>query len=71
MTGRTTVDIVSLENDKESVFEACGLQSLKTLYIGDEVRNGNDVKIANRCSAVIRVENVNETNLILRLLAGD
>lgn len=69
MTGKTTVDIVSLDNDKESVFDVCNFQSLNTLYVGDEVQHGNDVRIANRCNAVIRVSSVNETNIILKLLS--
>lgn len=71
MTGRTTVDIVAVRNSKESVFEVGGYQSQKTLYIGDEIIKGNDNQIARRCNAVIRVKGVTETNLILKLLAGD
>ncbi len=71
LTGKTTVDIVSVDNDKETVFDNLNLQSQKTLYIGDEVKYGNDVRIADRCSAVIRIANVYETNLILSLLNGD
>lgn len=71
MTGRTTVDIVAVGNSKESVFDMGGYQSLKTLYIGDEIVDGNDIHIAKRCNAMIRVKGVTETNIILNLLAGD
>lgn len=70
-TGRTTVDIVKAINNKSSVFEFESWGKKKTLYIGDEMEDyGNDVDIANLCTHRIGVENVCETNMILKILNG-
>lgn len=71
LTGKTTVDVVGLQNDKVSVFEECNLQDKKTLFVGDEITSGNDVGISQKCSEALRVSGVWETNLILRLLIGE
>lgn len=68
-TGRTTIDIVTSQNNKENVFEACGLDKKSCLYIGDETEDyGNDYDIARACAKYIRVSNVYETNIILKLI---
>lgn len=68
ITGRTTVDIVSSNNTKMYVFETLKLEDYNTLYIGDEVDSGNDVDIASYCSHAIHTSDVEETNVILKLL---
>lgn len=66
--GSTTIDIVSKCNDKELVIEKSHFG--KTLYIGDELMDfGNDYAIARKCDQSIVVENIYETNLILKILA--
>lgn len=65
--GRTTIDIVAIDNDKKQVMEWSNLG--RTLYIGDELMDfGNDCEIAKCCSMAIQVEDIYETNLILKLL---
>lgn len=71
ITGTTTVDILSCKNDKSVIFDHCNLSGRKTLFIGDELKFGNDVEISKRCSQTLEVKNVFETNLILKLLIGD
>lgn len=67
--GRTTVDIVKQNNTKKSVFYYKNLSIEKTLYIGDELMDyGNDYDIARCCTKAIQVEDIYETNLILKLL---
>src|SRR5699024_3085681 len=68
ITGATTVDILSCKNDKSVIFDHCNLNGQKTLFIGDELKFGNDVEISKRCSKTLEVKNVFETNLILKLL---
>lgn len=71
ITGTTTVDILSCKNDKSVIFDHCNLSGRKTLFIGDELKFGNDMEISKRCSKTLEVKNVFETNLILKLLIGD
>ncbi len=71
ITGKTTVDILSTNNSKKGVFEHCNFGKLKTLFIGDELKDGNDSSIAKLCNKMIEVKNVAETNTILKLLIGD
>ena len=71
ITGTTTVDILSCKNDKSVIFDHCNLSGRKTLFIGDELKFGNDMEISKRCSQTLEVKNVFETNLILKLLIGD
>ncbi len=68
--GRTTVDILSSNNDKAFVFEHCNLANKKTLFIGDELGEGNDVNIAKKCSKVVSVKDVKEANIVLKLIVG-
>lgn len=67
-TGKTTVDILNVKNEKTIILEHCHYDRLKTLYLGDEVDDGNDKEIASRCTKAIKVSNVAETNAILKLL---
>lgn len=67
--GRTTVDIVSSNNSKANIFKAYHLPPQDCLYIGDETEDyGNDYEIAHACAKYIRVANVIETNIILKVL---
>lgn len=66
-TGRTTIDIVKCGNSKEQVFYKVSPKG-NSLYIGDEINEGNDQRIAEKCSHYIEVGDIYETNLILRLL---
>lgn len=67
-TGKTTVDILNPNNEKTIIFQHCHYDRVKTLYIGDEIDHGNDKEIAQRCTSAIKVNNVAETNVILKLL---
>ena len=69
-TGYTTIDIMSVNNNKKAVYDYLGLCDLKTLYIGDEIDSGNDREIAESCTNFIDVKDIKETNFILKLL-GD
>ena len=67
--GRTTVDIVADNNSKVNIFEAYNIDPKDCLYIGDETEDyGNDYEIAHACAQYIRVANVQETNIILKVL---
>lgn len=66
--GKTTVDIISKNNDKVAVFEYLNLKDIKTLYIGDEIDKGNDFKIARMCTDCLRVSGVNDTRTALKLI---
>lgn len=67
-TGQTTIDIIAKDNDKSKILTKLGLDEKKTLFIGDECVLGNDKAISSRTTHFINVENVFETNLILKLL---
>ncbi len=71
ITGKTTVDILNVNNDKSAVFKHCNFDKLKTLYIGDELKKGNDFSISQCCTKKLEVKDVAETNLIIRLLIGE
>lgn len=67
--GRTTIDIVSSNNSKANIFKAYDIDPNDCLYIGDETEDyGNDFEIAHACARYIRVANVIETNIILKVL---
>ncbi len=70
-TGRTTVDILSSKNSKAETFKHCKFDKLKTLFVGDELEEGNDVDVAKLCNVAVQVDGVEETNLILNLLVGE
>lgn len=67
-TGKTTIDIIAKDNDKARILTKLGLDEKKTLFIGDECVLGNDKAISSRTTHFINVENIFETNLILKLL---
>lgn len=69
-TGKTTVDILSKNNNKSLVFDYLNLKDKHTLYIGDEIDSGNDSDIAKICTHSIHVNSIDETNIILKLLLG-
>ena len=71
ITGKTTVDILTPNNDKSGVFDHCRYDKLNTLFIGDEIISGNDKALADLCSKSIEVRDINETNTLLKLLIGD
>lgn len=67
--GRTTIDIVSSNNSKANIFKAYQINPKDCIYIGDETEDyGNDAEIAHACAQYIRVANVIETNIILKVL---
>ena len=66
-TGKTTIDIVTEDNDKASLFKTNWISKIST-YIGDEIDNGNDKTISEECDNFIKVKDVFETNTLLRLL---
>lgn len=66
--GYTTVDIMSVNNSKKSVFDYLNLGDVKTLYIGDEIDSGNDRDIATACTTFVNVVDAKETNFILKLI---
>lgn len=69
-TGRTTIDIVTRKNNKANIFDACNCDKSTCLYIGDETEDyGNDYDIARACGKYIRVSNIYETNIILKILS--
>lgn len=69
-SGRTTIDVVKRSNSKVQVFDKVSPKG-NSLYIGDEIDEGNDKEIAKKCTHCIEVKDVYETNLILRLLIDD
>lgn len=69
-SGRTTIDIVKSDNSKAQVFDKVSPKG-NSLYIGDEIGEGNDKKIAEKCTHCIEVNDIYETNLILRLLINN
>lgn len=73
-TGTTTVDILSTKNSKDRLLETKYFEYFNeqiSLYIGDECNNGNDTLICKKCSEYLNVNNVKETNTILKMLLGD
>lgn len=70
-TGKTTVDILHKNNNKIRVFEHCGFETMRTLYIGDEVSKGNDAAVSRLCTRSVSVKSAAETNLVLHLLTGE
>ena len=68
ITGTTTLDITKTYNSKSKVFEHLNLEGKKTLYIGDEIDEGNDKDIAKLCTSAIHTTGAQETNIILKLL---
>lgn len=73
-TGTTTVDILSTKNRKDKLLETeyfKNFSAKNSLYVGDECYNGNDKDICKKCSEYINVQNVRETNTLLKLLLGE
>ena len=73
-TGTTTVDILSTKNRKDKLLETeyfKNFSAKKSLYVGDECYNGNDKDICKKCSEYINVQDVKETNTLLKLLLGE
>lgn len=68
ITGRTTVDILHSSNNKTFVYNHLKLDGLKTLYIGDEIDDGNDKEVAKRCTYHFLARDVEEANIILKIL---
>lgn len=70
ITGKTTVDILSVYNSKVLVYNYIELNRYKTLYIGDEIDRGNDRDIANLCTRKISVRDVYDTKVLLDCFGG-
>ena len=68
ITGKTTIDIVKTGNDKSMILTETNWASKDSTYIGDETDSGNDSIISKWCKNSIRVKDVFETNILLRLL---
>ena len=66
--GRTTLDIIHINNNKSLAYDFLKLSDYKTIYIGDEVIKGNDSSIAELCDLSINVNNINQTLEILKIL---
>lgn len=64
--GKTTVDIIHIYNSKSKVYNHLDLDRYNTLYIGDEIEDGNDMDVAKLCSNYISVNSVEETNRVLK-----
>ena len=67
-TGKTTVDIVSRNNNKIVIFDKADFDPDQCLYIGDETDNGNDREVAARCGCSVHTSGVEETYALLRVL---
>lgn len=67
-TGKTTVDIVSRNNNKVAVLTRANIDPDNCLYIGDETDNGNDHDISGRCGCSVHTSGVQETYALLKLL---
>lgn len=67
-TGKTTIDILNKANNKGEIYYKNKYYKYKTLYIGDELEDGNDKTIASLCDYSINVNNPYETGIIFRLL---
>ena len=68
ITGTTTIDILKYNNDKSMVLTETNWASKDATYIGDEVDHGNDSIISKWCGNYIKVKDVFETNILLRLM---
>lgn len=66
VTGTTSIDITPIGATKKLILDQ--YSSYISLYIGDECHDGNDVEISEGCNLFINVQDVYETNLILKLL---
>lgn len=68
LTGSTTVDILNKSNSKSKVFDKICSKQDRTLYIGDELDEGNDSDIAKLCTHSIHTSGVEETNCVIKLI---
>lgn len=66
ITGNTTVDILNLNNTKEVTYKFNNFKN--QIYIGDELDTGNDSSISKLCKKSIQVDDVYETNVLVKLL---
>ncbi len=67
-TGKTTVDIVSVNNNKAYVLLRITDDFQSVLYVGDEIDSGNDQKISQLCGHAIHTHDVKEASVVLKLL---
>jgi 2-phospho-L-lactate transferase/gluconeogenesis factor (CofD/UPF0052 family) len=68
ITGKSTIDIVSVNNTKGKIYSTQYDKESKILYVGDEIGSGNDTEIASLCTGFISTSGVTETNMLIRLL---
>ena len=68
MTGRTSIDILNAKNNKAVIYDYLKLNGLDTLYIGDEIDDGNDKEVAARAKYHFLARDVEEANIILKIL---
>ena len=69
-TGKTTVDIVSVNNNKAHVLPYISSNYQTVLYVGDEIDTGNDQQISMMCGHSIHTKDVKEAAVVIRLLLG-
>ena len=67
--GLTGIDIISVNSDKKKVLHYYNSSYGKTtLYIGDELRDGNDENISSACNFKYNVKSPYDTNILLQLI---
>jgi 2-phospho-L-lactate transferase/gluconeogenesis factor (CofD/UPF0052 family) len=67
-TGLGTIDIFMKGYNKSKIFEMLNFSPENFVYIGDEIDKGNDEEISKIVSQKIKVKNVYETNIVLKLI---
>ena len=68
-TGTTTIDILNKKNNKSLVMQRLD-KNMRTLYIGDEIDEGNDKDISRMCTNYVHTSGVTETNMLIKLLGN-
>lgn len=69
LTGRSTIDVMSVNNNKADVLKNLGKDLNGVLYIGDEIYGGNDKSITSVCNNFVNVENIDETLCVLKAIS--
>ncbi|MCK9416828.1 2-phospho-L-lactate transferase CofD family protein [Candidatus Dojkabacteria bacterium] len=69
--GKSTIDIYKKNHDKSKIFEMLNFKNKNIIYIGDELESGNDKIIATKVNQAIKVDNVYDTNVLLRLIYNE
>lgn len=70
--GFTGIDILNKNTDKEAVLQYYNIDiNKKTMYVGDEIGDGNDYSISRRCDYYYNVKSVYDTNILLNVILED